>query len=455
MNNTVKLLLIDDDKCDLSLLEALCKKLKFSYESFSSPKKCMMSLKNHNKNIPFLIISDINMPEVSGFQVLEYLKDQHSYTPIIFVSGVDDIKNPIMAMRAGAFDFLTKPINFDLFEVRVKSAIEKILADAKLSLMQDNILSGRSIRNFVGKSEEIKSIYEMIFKVARFDSTVLIRGESGVGKERVARAIHEGSDRSEGNFVAVNCASIPESLIESELFGYTKGAFTGADRDKIGLIEESSGGTLFLDEIGELPMHVQAKLLRVLQEKSVRPVGEKQSREIDLRVVCATHKNLEEMLINKKFREDLFYRLNVIPIKIPPLRERKEDLEILIPYILKNINQKWGLEKKIGPDQFLQLLQYDWPGNVRELENVLERAFVLSSSNELKSNHFNLANKHELEVDNIFSLNGSSVMPSLEEVELLYISEVMRRTSTKDEAAKILGIGRKTLYRKEEKLQGQ
>ena len=452
MNIATKIILIDDDITDLKIIESLCKKYSYETKSFLSSSKALEYIDTCNLNTPFLIISDINMPSIGGFDLLTILKEKYNYSSIIFVSGSENIEHPIRAMRNGASDFLLKPINPDLFEVRVKNAIEKILNQYKYELMQDNLLSGRLIKNFVGKSNEIKSIYQTVMKVSKFDSTVLISGESGVGKERIAEAIHQGSLRLKKNFIVVNCASIPENLIESELFGYLKGSFTGADRDRIGLIEESNGGTLFLDEIGELPLHLQAKLLRVLQEKSVRAVGAKVAKKIDLRVVCATHKNLSEMVKKGLFREDLYYRLNVIPITIPPLRDRKEDLEVLIPFILNKINEKWEENKIIDSESFKVLLDYNWPGNVRELENVLERAFVLSTSKKLNFDTLCLENSVKTNTkQSKFSYSGDK-WPSLKEIELDYISEIMSQIPTKEEAAKVLGIGRKTLYRKEEEL---
>jgi len=453
MERPIELILVDDDPMDLQLLEMYCKKAQWKFKSFSKSVKALEYIENKVEEI--LVISDIAMPDLSGFDLLERLKSRspNKTTPVVFASGSGGVDYPVRAMRNGAFDFLVKPVQFELFEARVSKAIERVLEKKAIVELQQNLFEGHAIENFVGTSRIIRGIYDTVSRVAKYDSTVLITGESGVGKERVARAIHSLSGRKGKSFVAVNCASIPESLVESELFGYQKGAFTGADRDKKGLVELSSGGILFLDEIGEIPLHLQAKLLRVLQEKVVRPVGGKAPVSVDLRVVCATHRNLEEMVKKKEFREDLYYRLNVIPVNIPPLRARKEDVKVLIPFLMRKLLTRWGETKEITAEAIDYLVAYDWPGNVREMENVLERAFVLSQGEVLSVKDFKLTEEAVGEDASLFNFNTDEGFPTLQEVELNYIREVMSLAATKDEAARILGIGRKTLYRKEEQIE--
>lgn len=439
----VKVIFVDDSEADLQILSLFAKKLKLDFETYTNPHdalKTCCSMKG-----PFLLISDISMPEMDGFRILKELKSRGP-GHVIFISGNTEIDYPIKAMREGALDYLTKPLSFEAFEARVLKAIENVSTKQELKSLRQDVFSGHSFESFVGRSDAIQRIYAMIMKIAEFDSTVLITGESGVGKERVARALHERSARSGAEFVAVNCASLPENLIESELFGYVKGAFTGADRDTPGLFAAAHKGTIFLDEIGELPPHLQAKLLRVLQEKEIRPVGGKKSTKVDVRIICATHRNLEEQVREGKFREDLYFRLNVIPIHIPPLRERVEDLRILIPYFVQKLNDKWDLSKSLNEDAWSFLESYHYPGNVRELENMLERAYILSTGKIISKDDFTVT-KPSKQNESIFNLN--SHLPSLKEVELSYIREIMRRSQTKEQAAEVLGIGRKTLYRKE------
>jgi len=451
MDESVELVLVDDDEMDLRLLEIFCRKAGLCYKSFLDAKKALKYVESIKT--PYLLISDISMPTISGFELLLKLKGDKKDAPIVFVSGSGGVENPVRAMRDGAYDFLVKPVRYEIFEARITKAVERALEKEELLDLQDSLHEGHGIENFIGTSQVIKDIYNTVIRVARFDSTVLITGESGVGKERVARAIHIKSERSAKEFVAVNCASIPETLVESELFGYKKGAFTGANSDKIGLIEASSGGILFLDEIGEIPLHLQAKLLRVLQERVVQPVGSNTIVPVDLRVICATHRNLKDMVAKGLFREDLYYRLNVIPIHIPPLRERIEDIKVLIPYLMRKNMERWGEEKTVPKNVLEMLLKHDWPGNVRELENVLERDFVFSQQKTLSLVDFKLTEINNIPSSaSIFNLKDSDKLLSLREIELKYISEVMKRSETKDEAARVLGIGRKTLYRKEEQL---
>lgn len=440
----MKVLLVDDSPADLKILELFARKTGLETEAFTDPKLALAAAMA--QPLPCLIISDISMPAMDGFEILKQLKSSPNGSRVVFISGQQEMEYPIRAMRLGALDYLTKPLDYDLFEARITKAWENLQAQHELSHVRQQIFSGHSFESFVGRSEAIRRIFEMIMKVSEYDSTVLITGESGVGKEKVARSIHERSRRAEEEFVAVNCASLPENLVESELFGHVRGAFTGADKDTPGLFAVAHKGTLFLDEIGELPPHVQAKLLRVLQEKEIRPVGGKKTQKVDVRVICATHRDLEALVADRKFREDLYFRLNVIPISIPPLRERPEDLDVLIPHVLGKLNEAMGLGKTISAAGQAYLRTYPFPGNVRELENMLERAYIFSGGREIQPGDLNPVRPRPAGAE-IFNLGGE--LPTLREIELGYIREVLRRTQTKEEAAQILGIGRKTLYRKE------
>ena len=441
----MKVFLIDDSVSDLRILHLLTKKAGLDATCFSSSHEALDAAKSLEH--PCLMICDINMPQMDGFELLKKIKDTDLPCHVVFVSGQTEIEFPIRAMRLGASDYLTKPLDPEIFEARILKAFENMQTSFELRRVRQQIFAGHSFESFVGGSDAIQKIYSLIMKISEYDSTVLISGESGVGKERVARSIFERSRRSKEEFIAINCASLPENLIESELFGYVKGAFTGAERDTAGLFMTANKGTLFLDEIGELPLHLQAKLLRVLQEKEIRPVGSKKSIKVDVRIICATHRNLQEMVAAKEFREDLYFRLNVIPIYIPPLRERKKDLETLVPHILSKLNQRWSLTKSLTHEAWKYLQSHSFPGNVRELENMLERAFIFSTGKMIEAKDLQTSPGSQKAVGKIFNLEAD--LPSLKEVELSYIREILKRTPTKEEAADVLGIGRKTLYRKE------
>ncbi len=440
----VKVILLDDVETDISILKLYAHKMGLDPWTSTSTDSAIQKIRQLKG--PVLLISDISMPERSGFDLLEILKKESPQVSVIFVSGNQDLAYPVQAMRLGAMDYLVKPVSYDVFEARVTKAIRHIETIYELGSLKRQIFQGQSFEGFVGESAAIRNIFEMITRIALYDSAVLITGESGVGKEKVARAIHNRSSRSKYEFVAINCAALPESLIESELFGHTKGSFTGAEKDSPGLFVTADKGTLFLDEVGELPLLLQAKLLRVLQDKEVRPVGGKKAIKVDARVICATHRNLEALVREGKFREDLYFRLNVIPIHIPPLRERREDMNLLIPHILDRLQERWGVRKILTSDARDYLNLHPFPGNVRQLENMLERAFILAPTHQIS--------REVLETKQIsqgprslFQL--SEPLPTLKEVELLYIQEILKRSSTKDQAAHVLGIGRKTLYRKE------
>jgi len=439
-----QLILLDDSESDLAVLKLFSNKM--GIEPIVSTSAEDVISKVTNSETPTLILSDISMPGMTGFEFLEKLKLESEHVFVIFVSGNQELEFPIRAMRLGAMDYLTKPVVYPVFEARIQKAIETIETKIELGLLKRQIFKGQSFEGFVGESDAIRNIFSMISKISSFDSSVLITGESGVGKEKVARSIHERSPRSKAEFVAVNCAALPENLMESELFGHVRGAFTGADKDSPGLFVTANNGTLFLDEVAELPLSLQAKLLRVLQEKEVRPVGGRKNVKVDVRILCATHQDLEKLVREGKFREDLYFRLNVIPVHIPPLRERKDDLKVLIPFLLGRLQDRWGIRKSLSEDALTYLKGHSFPGNIRQLENMLERAYILSSENiitrDLLENKNLSSTKRQL-----FQLDDQ--LPSLKEVELLYIQEILKRTETKDQAAQVLGIGRKTLYRKE------
>ncbi|HHY46758.1 MAG TPA: sigma-54-dependent Fis family transcriptional regulator [Firmicutes bacterium] len=367
--------------CDF--LEVVLREEGYLVSSVTSGTDALERIAQENFDV---IITDLMMPGVDGMRVLEESKRQSPETAVIMITGFSTVDSAVMAMKKGAFDYLPKPFKIDEIKVVVGKALDqrRILAENRRLRDELRAARGRSQR-LIGNSEGMRKVYELIEKVARSDSTVLIRGESGTGKDLVARAIHEASPRADKPYLSINCAALPETLLESELFGHARGAFTGAVSAKRGLLEEAASGTVFLDEIGDISLGLQAKLLRFLQDREFIRVGETTPRRVDVRVVVATNRNLEEAIARGAFREDLYYRLNVITINLPPLRERKDDIPVLAKYFAGRLWQKLGK----GPTRFSDeamaaLVAYDWPGNVRELENVVERAMILGEGSTIE-----------------------------------------------------------------------
>ena len=387
--------ILDDEKGILETLEDILKDENFQVKSFLWGKEL---LKEINLKQPKVILLDLWLKDIDGFEVLEKIKKIYPEVQIIVISGHGNIETAVKAIKMGAFDFIEKPLSYERVIVTVENALKVALLEEENKRLRENIFGEVKLS---GVSPAIQKIRELILKAAPTDTTVLIQGESGVGKEIVAKLIHLYSKRAKEAFVEINCAAIPETLIESELFGYEKGAFTGAQSFKKGKLELAHKGTLFLDEIGDLSLDAQAKLLRVLQEKRFERLGSNKSIEIDVRIISATNKDLLKEIQKGNFREDLFFRINVFPIFIPPLRERKEDIPILVEEFLEEFSYKIGCEKKIIKSDALEaLMEYDWPGNVRELKNFIERLVIISSSPEisfkdLPSDFKNLIKKKE------------------------------------------------------------
>lgn len=395
-----------------------------------------------------LVLTDLRMPEVDGLSLLRNFKPKHPSIPVILMTAYASVESAVEGLRKGAFDYLTKP--FKLAEM--SHAVERAILFGRLQ--RENVslskeVKGKwSVKEIVGKSPALREVFDLIERLSPSNSSVLITGESGTGKEVIAKAIHQSSPRAEKPFVAVNCTAIPDTLMESELFGYVKGAFTGANNDKKGLFEEAEGGTLFLDEIGDMDIALQAKLLRVIQERTIRPLGSTQSKAIDVRIIAATHKDLKKAIANGTFREDLFYRLAVIPVVMPALRHRVEDIPLLAQHFLNKYSLlNGGRVHGYTPEALQKLMALSWPGNVRELENLIERLVVLSKNPVIQAADIPVGEEKSFE--NFFGQNVAN-MPSLEELEKRYIGLVLEKTgSRKEKAAAILGINRRTLYRKE------
>lgn len=393
-----------------------------------------------------LVITDLRMDGMSGDEVVRHVTTENPGIPIIVLTGHGSIEDATAAMKAGAYDFLTKPLDLDHLNLIVKNALKGRTQEKQIKELKEK-LSGISLPDeMVGKSTELNKIRTLIAKAAPSKANVLITGESGVGKELVAKAIHNQSNRKDKPFIVVHLAAMSESLLESELFGYEKGAFTGADNTHKGHFERANGGTIFLDEIGEINQATQVKLLRVLQEKKFERVGGEKSIEVDVRVVAATNKILEDEVKGGHFREDLFYRLNVVRIHVPPLRERKDDIPLLMHSFLKEFSEENNKQiKGFDSKSKATMLKYSWPGNIRELRNCVESAVVMCSGGEIKMEDLPPALQKKFEEKNILIPMGIT----LEEAENIIINENLAfNNGNKSKTAEILGIGRKTLHRK-------
>jgi DNA-binding NtrC family response regulator len=391
-----------------------------------------------------LIITDLKLPGMDGLELLSNIRRQNSHTPIIVMTAFGTVETAVSAMKSGAADFLLKPFSLDHLMTVVQKALEvRALRDENKKLREE--LGVRyELHNMIGRSPGMREVFATVARVAPTRATVLLAGESGVGKDMIARAIHFHSPRRDKPFVKINCTALPENLMESELFGYEKGAFTGAATSKPGKFEQADTGTVFLDEIGDVPPAVQVKLLRVLQERELERLGSNKTRHIDVRVIAATNVDLRVALENGTFREDLYYRLNVLPINIPPLRERKEDIPYLAEHFVHKLGSEMGRNNcTISDDAMQRLISYDWPGNVRELENVIERSLVLCGGSKLSADDIKLDTMRTRQAP------GAGFLPegmNLDQYEQSIIREALRRANgNKSQAARFLGITRNAL----------
>jgi DNA-binding NtrC family response regulator len=404
-----------------------------------------------------LLLSDLVMGKMSGIALLQQVKGTWPELPVIMVTGFGSIQTAVEAMRLGAADYLTKPSNNDELLIKIRRALDVRLKDRELKLLREELHNTYSFGNMISRSDKMKEVIGQIQRVGDTDVTILIQGESGTGKELVARALHFNSKRRVNPFVVVNCSAIPETLLESELFGYEKGAFTGAVKQRSGKFEDAQGGTLFLDEIGDLPSSVQTKLLRVLQEKTFERVGGNNPLTVDARIVAATNRNLETMVQQGTFREDLFYRLNVFPIKLPPLRERLEDVPLLAEHFLhRHANLAGGRVKYIAHGVINDMMNYSWRGNIRELENLLKRAIIKASGDTLTGIELPLsapqATPHPVETAPSVGFNTpfkEYLSTIIRDAEEKYITRMLRLYKGNiNQIAKQMGVDRKTVYRK-------
>lgn len=432
--------LIEDDKLMRVTLEDALRAAGYEVASFDAGTPALHAFKDAPCDI---VITDVRLPDLDGLDVLKEVTET-SRVQVIIMTAFGTIKDAVEAMKLGAFDYITKPFSLDEFLLIIERALEvQRLREENIRLKRDISRCYRS-PNIIGESEAMKRVLSLIDRVAAADSTVLILGESGTGKELVATTIHYQSARKDGPLIKVNCAALPEGLIESELFGHEKGAFTGAIRRKPGRFELAGGGTIFLDEVGDLPPAAQSKLLRVLQEKSVERIGGTETVTVDVRVIAATNKNLEEEVKSGRFREDLYYRLNVIPVTIPPLRERREDIPYLIDHFMNQCKSRRRSPVRFSKDALDALMSYDYPGNIRELENILERCITLSASDTIGKEDLPAPLVKGAHPQRRLALSAVTAGAEKE-----HISRVLREAGgNRTRAAEMLGISRKTLWEK-------
>jgi len=441
------MLIVDDDKAHLSMLQTLLKSLSDSIKCVTDGEDAIREARENPYDV---ILMDVRMANVSGMEALQKIKAFNPSIPIIIMTAYSSVDKAVEAMRLGADDYLTKPLNFDELKLSIERATRHLQLSIENVQLKEKILSELSFSGIIGSSSAMKEVIDMAKIAAPTDATILISGESGTGKELFAKAIHNNSSRKKNRLISVNCAALNETLLESELFGHEKGAFTGADNKRNGLFISADKGTIFLDEIGEIPMTMQVKLLRVIQEREIQRVGSDRTTNIDVRIIVATNRNLEEEAKKGRFREDLFYRLNVINIKVPPLKDRKEDVPLLAQnFLTKYTNKNRKVLKGFTPMAMDALTKYQWPGNVRELENVIERASILCMGQYISEKDLPLNIMKEYQPEGSVQEQLSGGGKSLDEIEIIALVETLKQTKgNKTEASKILNITRTTLNNK-------
>ena len=444
-----RVLIVDDDISTLSMIQIMLESQDYQVTVAYDGQQALEVIQSEDFD---LIITDLKMPRMNGIELLKEVKANYPEIEVIITTAYMTIETAISAMKMGAYDYLTKPIeNLGRARAVIEKAVEKArIQTENIKLRSQLTQSVTSYHNIIGKSKPMQKVYEMIEKVAPSDTSILIQGESGTGKELVARAIHEQSLRADKCLVPVDCGSMPGDLLESELFGHKKGAFTGAVNEKIGLFEEADGGTLFLDEISSTDINFQVKLLRALQQKEIRRVGDTKPIKTDIRLIAASNKNIKEEVKKGNFRQDVFYRINIVTIDLPSLRERKEDLPLLCDHFLKKFSKKTGKNVHSINDEVLQtFLQYSWPGNVRELENIIERAMILTNSEEITKYDLPAEIIDESFAVSLLSSNNLNFNDAKQLFEKNYILQLLQDSNGNiSAAAKKSGILRQSLQRK-------
>ena len=453
-SDKVRSVLIVDD--EVGVRESLKMILKKDYDVFlaKDAEEAFLQIKEHS---PDVILLDIILPDLDGLKVLERIKQNEPDIVVIMITATNTAKTAVEAMKLGAYHYVTKPFDNDELRLIISRSLSEKALKQELIFRREEMDKSFDFGNILGKSKGMKDIFKVVKQIADSKSTVLIMGESGTGKELISRAIHYNSNRKNYPFVTINCAAIPETLIESELFGHEKGAFTNAIEKKLGRFEVAHQGTLFLDEIGELSLTTQAKILRFLEEKEFNRVGGSKTIKVDVRLITATNKDLNQMIKKGGFREDLYYRINVVPIVIPPLRERKEDIPILIDHFINKFSVENNKNVKgINKEALEFLMQYEWPGNVRELENLIERVIALTSNEYIPANELPYSFKNIPKINGLKEsvLDGKvSFLQAEEEFEKEVILDALKKTNyIQSHAAEILGISRRILKYKMDKL---
>ena len=447
-----KILVVDNEARMRRVLQMMLEGSDYEVDLAEGGEKALARLKDSAFS---LVITDMKMPGMSGLALLKEIKKVDEGIPVIVMTAYGTIPTAIEAMKAGAHDYVLKPFDMEEMKAVVEKALEREKLLRQSQYLREELEAKYQFDNIVGESSQMKEVFRLINQVAPTKSTVLILGESGTGKELIARAIHHSSPRANQPFVVVNCAALPENLLESELFGHVKGAFTGAHRDRQGRFALADGGTIFLDEIGAMSPGLQAKFLRVLQEKEFEPVGGSRSIKVDVRIIAATNQDLKRAVEERNFREDLYYRLNVVPVHLPPLRERKEDIPPLAHHFLRRYSQELTKDvREISPKALELMLQYDWPGNIRELENAVERAIVLSKGNTLSAETLPLvpaSREAEVSDENISYQEAKKAV--LESFERRFFTRILKEAGGNvSQAARQVQIDRKNLYQKMKEL---
>jgi DNA-binding NtrC family response regulator len=442
----LSLLIVDDERPLREACREVARALGFDTQVADEVGPALRALEQRSFDI---VLLDLRLPGASGMELLQEIKQRRPETEVILMTGYGSVPSAVQAMKLGAYDYVAKPFNLDELKRLLQRAAGHVRLAMENRMLREKVRATHGFGNIIGRAPEMEKLYRIISKVARSTHPVLIHGESGTGKELVARAIHFNGPSKDRPFLPVDCGSLVPTLIESELFGYVKGAFTGANRAKDGLLAMAEGGTIFLDEIGELPVDMQAKLLRALQEREIRPVGATRSVPIDVRILAATNRDLELAVAEGTFRKDLYFRLNVVNLRIPPLRERKQDIPLLVGHFMERLRHATAVERSLSDEALRLMLAYDWPGNVRELENCLERASTLSSGPVIQVTDL------PTEVQNASAApapgtagNGQRIQSIAELERHAILNAILQTNGDKLEAARGLGIGKTTLYRK-------
>ncbi len=446
-----RVVVVDDDPTVLALLRGGLGPRGYEVRGYTDPRRALEELDSRGTDV---VLTDIQLETESGLTLCREIVDRRPGLPVVVVTAHGSLETAVAAIRAGAYDFVTKPIDLQTLPVLLERALDHRALREEVRRLRDRVAERPSVDELLGDSSQMERVRDLLQRVADSDATVLISGPSGTGKELAARALHRLSDRADGPFVAVNLPAVPSTLLESELFGHVQGAFTDARRRREGLFVGAAGGTLFLDEIGEMPLDVQPKLLRVLQERRVRPVGGDGEVEVDVRIVAATHRDLEALVEEGRFREDLYYRINVVQVDLPPLAERGNDILVLAQKFVTRFAKRAGKEVRgLSSSAAQRLLDYDWPGNVRELENAIERAVTLTRFDQVMIDDLPPKIREHQSARLVVDDDGApESMMTLSDLEKRYIRTVLSAVDgNKSRAAKILGLDRRTLYRRLER----